>query len=581
MSSDLLAEFDSFYKSQGAQQSSTNTQNQQGTSQSTPVNSQSWTGGGPQQWTASQPVVSQDIWGGMSNFQGGASSQQTSAPQDDIWSAFETTPHNAQVSASSKTTSQLSIQKNNQKALQQSYRDEPKPGVIRRPTLEMFSAGVGYDEPSKGSPSISRKPERSQRSATASSGSLGEVLFDATDEIAEEDDEEFGEFESVQTQSQQTSQTLDDIFGDLTMSPASTRTSNDFFKPSIATSPQQASGPKENKTSSHTDLLKNHTTTSGKHKPASISSSNRQIFESKPAPIVEPTRRSRITDNDWGDFAVSPSEAPVIEAAMAVEDEDEDAWNWDGSWAMGATAQTKPKSASQRPSNPTPAPTGSGKATEPPTNIPPPSVLLGLFSSLFDLPQSALFKAVSNQPISLKNRIMSDPSTIDFLRGYLLLASVAAHILAGRKFRWKRDSFLSQAMKIGPASAGGKGGMKLTGVDKAETTREDREAADVVRIWKDQLGRLRSTVATANSSIQDSSKHLTIPEINDVMHVKTQSGALTAPKPCLICGLKRDERIDKVDVYVEDSFGEWWTEHWGHRACKNFWLEQEKKLRRR
>ncbi|KAJ3502922.1 hypothetical protein NM208_g16619 [Fusarium decemcellulare] len=30
----------------------------------------------------------------------------------------------------------------------------------------------------------------------------------------------------------------------------------------------------------------------------------------------------------------------------------------------------------------------------------------------------------------------------------------------------------------------------------------------------------------------------------------------TAPKACIICGLKREERVAKVDYEVEDSFGE-------------------------
>jgi hypothetical protein len=92
---------------------------------------------------------------------------------------------------------------------------------------------------------------------------------------------------------------------------------------------------------------------------------------------------------------------------------------------------------------------------------------------------------------------------------------------------------------------------------------------------------LRSTVAVANSSIKNASTHLAIPEINETMHVKTQEGALKAPKPCIICGLKREERVTQVDVQVEDSFGEWWVEFWGHRACKNFWLEHESKLKHR
>jgi len=39
--------------------------------------------------------------------------------------------------------------------------------------------------------------------------------------------------------------------------------------------------------------------------------------------------------------------------------------------------------------------------------------------------------------------------------------------------------------------------------------------------------------------------------------------------------LKRDERVARVEFGVEDSFGEWWVEHWGHRTCRNFWAAQK------
>ncbi|KAH8815823.1 hypothetical protein F5884DRAFT_195349 [Xylogone sp. PMI_703] len=586
MSSDLLAEFDNFYKSQGAQQIPANTQNQQGGSQSPASNGQSLLGGGFEQWPTSQPAVKQDVWGAMSSLQGAPSTPQPQAVQDDIWGSFEAAPsapsHSVSINPPSSTTNP-SLYGQSIKKEPQIYSDDPKPEVIRRPTLEMFSASGSISGPSKAS--SSRIPP--QRSATAGSSSLGDVLFDATEEGVEEDDDEFGEFEDAsppprpQPQPQPVPQPLDDLFGDLTMSPVSTRSSNEFFKTPVTSSPANPPVVSSlNKMSSRGTSSNNMPTNTEYKKPTDLYE-NRQGFESNSSHLVELPKRSRITDNDWSDFTVSRSEAPAIESAMA-SDDDDDAWNWDGAWAVNNTTQAKPTSTTSRPSDPPPISTISSKTPEPPpTNIPPPSVLLSLFGSLFDLPHSKLFKAVSNQPISLKNRIMADPSTIDFLRGYLLLATVAARILAGRKFRWKRDTFLSQAMKIGPASAAGKGGMKLTGVDKAEATREDRETADVVRIWKEQLGRLKSAVATANSSIQDPSKHLTIPDINEVMHVKGQAGALTAPKPCLICGLKREERIEKVDVAVEDSFGEWWTEHWGHRACKNFWLEHEQKLKHR
>lgn len=278
-----------------------------------------------------------------------------------------------------------------------------------------------------------------------------------------------------------------------------------------------------------------------------------------PPAIIKEKSSKHTSDNSWDWDAVEA--APIDKKVQPAK---EDPWTWD-------VADTHPNEDQT-----------SSSSAPPPTNIPPPSVLLTIFPQLLDLSQSSLFRPVSSQPFSLKNRILSDPSTINFIKAYILLATVAGRIIAGRKFRWKRDTHLSQAMKIGPAAAGGKGGMKLMGVDKAEISREDREANEFIRTWQDQVGRLRSAVAIANSSTRDTSGHIVVPEISGTMPVRTATaaeGAVTAPKPCFICGLKRDERISKVDVQVEDSFGEWWVEHWGHRACKNFWAEHDSKLK--
>jgi hypothetical protein len=43
----------------------------------------------------------------------------------------------------------------------------------------------------------------------------------------------------------------------------------------------------------------------------------------------------------------------------------------------------------------------------------------------------------------------------------------------------------------------------------------------------------------------------------------------------------RDERVANVDAHVEDSFGEWWTEHWGHLECRLFWEENQASLAQR
>jgi hypothetical protein len=221
----------------------------------------------------------------------------------------------------------------------------------------------------------------------------------------------------------------------------------------------------------------------------------------------------------------------------------------------------------------------------PPTNVPPPSILLSVFGPLLELPNNALFKPMATAATtgSVRSRILADPATAAFLRGYLALATVAGRVLAGRRQRWQRDRFLAQGMSISAAPAVGKGGgMKLAGVDKAETAREEREAADLVAAWRSLVGRLRAAVSGVNSALQPGQQHLPrIPELVDRPSVQTAKQVPTAPKACVICGLKRDERVKGVDFEVEDSFGEWWIEHWGHRLCRNFWVEHEVQLRQR
>ncbi|KAJ9133220.1 Serine threonine-protein kinase ppk6 [Coniochaeta hoffmannii] len=249
-------------------------------------------------------------------------------------------------------------------------------------------------------------------------------------------------------------------------------------------------------------------------------------------------------------------------------------WEWDD-WSASKETPPAPKPAeTTSPSRP------------PPTNIPPPSVLLSIFPSLLSTASTSLFKPSAATSSSVRDRVHSSPATIAFLRGYLALATVAARIIAGRRLRWHRDKFLSQSMTIS-AATGGKGGMKLAGIDRSQSAREDREAADVVAVWRDAVGRLRTAVAAANAAVANGvaasggRRQMRVPELAEVMRVETVKGAITAPKACVVCGLKRDERVVKVDFEVEDSFGEWWVEFWGHRECRNFWIEHEVALRSR
>ncbi|KAL8381431.1 hypothetical protein RB595_005614 [Gaeumannomyces hyphopodioides] len=254
------------------------------------------------------------------------------------------------------------------------------------------------------------------------------------------------------------------------------------------------------------------------------------------------------------------------------------------SWDWNSTSPNQAAAKSQEP-----AVQKLDDSTPPPTNVPPPSILLAAFCPLLELPNNALFKptaaAIGAAASSVRSRVLADPATATFLRGYLSLATVAARVLAGRRLRWQRDKFLAQGMSISAAPTVGKGGgMKLAGVDKAETAREEREAADVAAAWRAVVGRLRSAVSAANSALQQPQGHQPLPKIPELVDkpaVQAAKMVPTAPKACVICGLRRDERVKGVDFEVEDSFGEWWVEHWGHRACRNFWVEHEVQLRQR
>lgn len=219
----------------------------------------------------------------------------------------------------------------------------------------------------------------------------------------------------------------------------------------------------------------------------------------------------------------------------------------------------------------------------PPTNIPPPAVLLSIFPSLLASAQPALFDTLTKLPHDQKQDLLGHEATQHFLHGYIGLATVLAHVIAGRKQRWKRDQFLAQGMRIGPAAAGGKGGMKLAGVDKSEVAKEDREVLDAIRQWKAIVGKLRSAVVSANSKA--STKLPPVPEISEQMPLKVLKpleGGVVAPHACALCGLKREERVPKVDEGVDDSFGEWWVDGMNmHLLCKNFWDKHSDRMRSR
>ncbi len=214
----------------------------------------------------------------------------------------------------------------------------------------------------------------------------------------------------------------------------------------------------------------------------------------------------------------------------------------------------------------------------PPSNVPPPSMLLPLIPRHFKSLSTTVKNSISTQRESSDSSEGLDQPQMDQIQAALATIRAGAHILAGRKLRWRRDNILSKSMKIGLAS-GKVNGMKLTGVDKNESRREDQEAAEVLTTWRKQVGPLRSTMLLVKSKRPGAS--LTLPDISESMPVrvvKPNEGAVTAPKACFLCGIKRDERVAKIDINVEDSFGEWWCEHWGHVDCVSFWENNKSSL---
>lgn len=473
--------------------------------------------------------------------------------------------------------------------------------IVRADTMDLLSNSLidipGTSRPAGRTPAAQKpKPQLetiSQKTTRKPSTPDPNVLFDADDfdgDDLDDDDDDFGDFETVASPVQEPKNL---ISNDLLVSPPAT-TDARSKKPAsqmLATLnvqghasnyPQAPKSPSFQERNPFPGLALQRPTP-----PAVASKDNPRTSPITAWPSMDQndSAGSNAMEDGWGDWDAFDSNKPAStkpvpaksvpaksvpaksvstrsvstkpEKVSAVSQETNASWDWDAA-------------------DPTADDTKDDGTQVPPSNIPPPSVLLSIFPQLLAMANTSLYKPVSGQPFSTKNRIMSDPRTLEFLKGYISLATVAARVIAGRKQRWHRDKFLAQSMSI---SAAGSKGMKLAGVDKTQAARDDREASDVLDVWKEHVGRLRSAIAAANSTLKD--QHLKMPELRDNMQVQAAKGVPTSTKACVVCGLRRDERVARVDFEVEDSFGEWWVEHWGHLACKRFWLKHENALRQR
>ncbi len=123
-------------------------------------------------------------------------------------------------------------------------------------------------------------------------------------------------------------------------------------------------------------------------------------------------------------------------------------------------------------------------------------------------------------------------------------------------------------MRIGPSSSSGGRGMKLTSLSssKTENLKEDAGAADTVSAWSENAHFFNSSVSKAGLS-----RPLMTLSMDMKQRVDSELGVWKAGHACALCGIRRDERVPGVDMGVEDSFGEFWVEFWGHRDCRDFW----------
>lgn len=300
-------------------------------------------------------------------------------------------------------------------------------------------------------------------------------------------------------------------------------------------------------------------------------------------------------DDEWGNFVdqsvffdadrfgtSQQTSGAVVQAGSDAFDDFEEWEPQDTSHVPFNLAQ--PGVASTQPGQVDPAPMvytmRSATQEPPPTNVPPPSMLLSIITAFYQSLRGELKAIITQDRASSDPYEALDQKRIDDLQQRASIIRSSARVIAGRKFRWMRDTFLSQSMKIGPASK--EGAIKLNSVNKSEGRREDHEVAEALTVWKQQLGSLRSIIALVNVHLSD--RGIAIPEISANMPIraaKPSEGAITAPKCCFLCGIKRDERVLHTDTNVEDSFGEWWTEHWGHVDCVVFWNELKSSLHQR
>ena len=408
-----------------------------------------------------------------------------------------------------------------------------------------------------------------------------DVLFDATEDASQANDD-FGDFEDV------------DATTGGNEAPAASATHTKQESTEISMSPNMPAQ----------DLLGLEQEDANTMGFKIISNRQGTSVKAIPTPNTEREAFTISAEDDWGDFSTpnTKSEALSTNHAKAttqrtplqkpqIEQEPmEDEWDEfedgepepsihpqaDTSQPGLTAAQTIATPRLQPPpkSNPLTQSTRTNPVeTTRPSNIPQPAILLQLIPAVF-----AELRQTTTQQAKGLEKTMTNSSSRDIALRVIQAFTVAARIIAGRSLRWKRDAILSQSMRIGPAaSAGGGGrGMKLAAIDKSESLKEEREAADIVGVWEKNAQFFNSIVSKAGVPRPLMALYLSVrPRLMSGVEI------LKASHACALCGINRDERVSQVDINVEDSFGEYWIEHWGHRDCRDFWSTYKDKLHQR
>jgi hypothetical protein len=195
-----------------------------------------------------------------------------------------------------------------------------------------------------------------------------------------------------------------------------------------------------------------------------------------------------------------------------------------------------------------------------PSNVPPPSVLFSWLTKIY---------------VSLSSSATSPTAILQVHR-------LSGRILAGRAQRWRRDTLLSQSLRISDMSLGNKqSGMKLSSLSKSESQREAREASETVAAWNARFSTFTSVLRKQNVVLPKETK-LRLSEPLAIKVLKSEQGGMDANYICPVCGLKRNERVLGVDDNgVEDVFGDYWKDGWGHKDCASAWYEYNELLSQR